>query len=130
MAFQEQWERAVRWYERFRELNHGREHTMPSDNYQDEIYAFFQNCYHLKDWIKNDAAAPARMKQAVEGHISGSPALSLCADLCNASKHFTLNSAPRSGTVPTAGPRQFGLQLGGGANTLTMRVQIQSGGVP
>ena len=42
-----------------------------SDHYQDEAYAFFQNCYHLKDWLKHDPATSA-LAGDVEGYITKS----------------------------------------------------------
>ena len=32
-----------------------------SSDYEDDVYAFFMHCYHLKDWIKNDASVKSRM---------------------------------------------------------------------
>ena len=51
----EQFDRMKRWYDRVRKISEGKAHNLPTDYYQDEVYAFFINCYHLKDWIKNDA---------------------------------------------------------------------------
>ena len=100
---------------------------MPSDNYLDEIYAFFQNCYHIKDWIKNDPQLSASVRGQVENHITQSPELRVCADLCNAQKHFTLRST-RSGSVPQQGPRHFHLGLGVGEEAiLSLRFDVQSG---
>ena len=28
--------------------------------FQDMVWAFFQNCWHVKDWIENDRWFPAR----------------------------------------------------------------------
>ena len=109
----EQYDRMLRWYERFKVLDAGRPHDTPSDNYVDEVYAFFQNCYHLKDWVKNDHALPANVRQAVEAHINGSRALRLCADICNALKHLALTES-RSGEDPSFGPKRYSLTLGAG----------------
>jgi len=89
MQWIEQWERVLRWYARFSRTNEGREHTDASDNYQDEVYAFFQNCFHLKDWIKNDSSVPSDIRDQVEGFMfgpaddrgKGRPAMQICADL-------------------------------------------------
>ena len=114
MGYEEQFARAVRWYERFRELTDGRAHAKESDNYIDEIYAFFQNCYHLKDWIRNDTSAPAAMRNNVqlENYVTGDQALAICADLCNSQKHLTLSKPPRSGSLPVPGARQWSLNVG------------------
>jgi hypothetical protein len=47
--WREQYDRMVRWYDRFETIVLGRPHVMAGDNYVDEVYAFFQNCYHVKD---------------------------------------------------------------------------------
>lgn len=116
MAYIEQYERTKRWYERFRALNSGRPHEVPSDNYVDEIYAFFMNCYHIKDWIKADLSVSAAIRETVEGHINSSQPLRLCADVCNSLKHFRL-TRPRSDENPAFGRKRFALSLGVGQPT-------------
>lgn len=76
----------------------------------DTIYTFFQHCYHIKDWVKNDPSCA--LKDSVEGFISASPQLSLCADICNGSKHLTLTKAPRSGEKPEVGGVQARISMG------------------
>ena len=98
---EEQIARVARHFRRFREYEGG----LPADmgvslDHKDLVYAFFLNCYHLKDWIKADPAlAPLG---DVEAFINRSPALRLCADVCNSSKHFEL-TRPRSNESPTVG---------------------------
>ena len=29
--------------------------------YGDDIWSFFQNCWHLKDWVKNDPSSRSRL---------------------------------------------------------------------
>lgn len=108
--FQDQYARMQRWYVRFEQIVRGRLHDVASDNYVDEIYGFFQNCYHLKDWIKNDPSVPASAQQAVEGYIDASRPLSLCADICNATKHLTLRTS-RSKQSPEFGKKLFKVGL-------------------
>ena len=110
-GWREQYDRTVRWFDRFTELTLGRQHVTVSDSYIDDIYAFFQNCYHLKDWIKNDPALPVSMRTQVEAYISQKRELSICADLCNSLKHLTLSNS-RSGENPTFGNKRYGLHLG------------------
>ncbi len=50
-SYQEQYDRMKRGSSRFAALDQGRSHDVASDNYVDDIYASFMNCYHLKDWI-------------------------------------------------------------------------------
>ena len=97
----EQISRLARHFRRFSEYEAGLPaETGVSPDHKDLVYAFFLNCYHLKDWIKADPAlAPLG---DVETFINNSPALRLCADICNASKHFEL-TRPRSNENPVVG---------------------------
>ena len=97
-SYIEQFDRMKRYFARFKQINDGKTHNQASPNYDDEVYAFFQNCYHLKDWIKNDSACSNWSK--VENLINTSADLSICADLCNALKHLTLTKS-RSAENPT-----------------------------
>jgi hypothetical protein len=114
----------IRWYDRFATLDKGQAHDRPSENYVDDVYAFFQNCYHLKDWIKNDPSLSISSVD-IENFINGSASLLLCADLCNSLKHLSL-TRPRSSKNPTFGPKQYGLTLGGGAPTIRLKYQIDT----
>ena len=53
------------------------------------MLAFFMNCYHLKDWIKNDISDTS-LNAAVEDYINQNACLKLCADICNGAKHLDL----------------------------------------
>lgn len=126
-TWEEQWKRVNRWFERFRETSTGRQHGVDSDNYQDEVYAFFQNCYHLKDWLQADGYSSGLVSD-VEGFINNSDELKLCADLCNGSKHSKLKR-PRTGDTDTGiGPRNFSLTLGTAEPALSVHYEIESGG--
>lgn len=98
--YEEQLERTRRYFTRFKQLNDGMEHSAPSEMYMDDIYAFFQNCYHLKDWLKNDPAYTSHTGQQIEDHVTNTQSLSICADICNGSKHLTFDRRPRSGDEP------------------------------
>lgn len=94
-----QYERMKRWYNRFKEINDGRVAENPNFfYYHDEVYAFFQNCYHLKDWIINDERLSIS-KQIVDDFINQHRCLQICADVCNGSKHFNINNARSQGSV-------------------------------
>jgi hypothetical protein len=131
-AYHEQYDRMKRWYERFAAIDQGRPHDVDSDNYLDEIYAFFLNCYHLKDWIKCDSAVPVKDQQAVEDHITANRSLRLCADICNASKHLKLETKKdgthgRSNENPTFGRTHAALQLGGGnLPTVSLKYEVDT----
>lgn len=84
---------------------------MSSEHYLDDIYAFFQNCYHLKDWLKNDVTFTAYSHAEIESYVSATPALAVCADLCNGIKHLVLSNPPRSGDTPRLGQKTMRVHL-------------------
>jgi hypothetical protein len=116
----EQLARVARHFRRFREYEAG----LPADtgvspDHKDLVYAFFLNCYHLKDWVKTDPAlAPLGN---VETFINNSPELRLCADICNASKHFKL-TCPRSNESPAVGVPNLIV----GKKTVVLRYEIET----
>jgi hypothetical protein len=60
----------------------------------DDFYAFCLVCFHLKDWLKNDASAEVDEK-VVEQYVNGNLWLGLCADLANGAKHLKLRDRSR-----------------------------------
>ncbi|HEY3124111.1 MAG TPA: hypothetical protein VGK70_08600 [Thermoanaerobaculia bacterium] len=66
--------------------------------YDDDLYHFFQDVWHLKDWLKNDPAVSQQVRTSVETDVNGVQALRLAADLANGSKHFELRF-PREGAA-------------------------------
>lgn len=83
----EQFARVKRYHERFREINEGKSHCLNSAYYEDDVYSFFINCHHLKDWIISDPAVTLS-NQNVENWVKVNPALLICADMCNGAKHL------------------------------------------
>jgi hypothetical protein len=118
--YEEQFERVKRWYERFKRIDEGTSHEKNTEYYHDEVYAFFLNCYHLKDWIKNDDTVPRTVTTTVESFVGQSTNLSICADICNSIKHLNLFRPPRSGKAPQWGRRHFKAVIGEGS---TMAVE-------
>lgn len=107
----EQFERVKRYYTRFQKLNDGRPHDVPSEEYIDDVYAFFQNCYHFKEYLKNDSAFTKHSNQDIENFVTNTPALAICADICNGLKHLTLSKPPRSGDTPTIVGKNIALSI-------------------
>jgi hypothetical protein len=65
-----------------------------SDEAADDLWCFFMNCWHLKDWIIHDPTIkiPAeRVKTDVDSYES----LRICADLANRTKHLVLTRPAR-----------------------------------
>jgi len=112
-GYKEQWDRVQRYYDRFQKLNNGMEQTkqtVPLEAYLDDVYTFFQNSHHLKDWLINDSAYTKHTKKQIEDYVSKTQALSICADICNGSKHLFLDDY-RSGDVPKLGKKVITVSL-------------------
>lgn len=120
--YKEQYERIVRWYKRFEKLNQGILHDKDSNNYIDDIYAFFINCYHLKDWIKNDNSIIVDISD-IENFINNSTALSICADVCNGLKHLKITS-PRIDPNTTFGKKHVKMELGTQPTIIALKIEI------
>lgn len=92
----EQFERVKRYLKRIE--NQDRDST----EYDDDLWSFFQNCHHLKDWIINDTDIPDEVKGIetkvggnIEKFVSNNEELRICADLANRSKHLELTRNSR-----------------------------------
>lgn len=109
--YTEQLKRARRYYVRFKRLNDGMEHRDATEAYMDDIVAFFQNCYHIKDWLKNDPGFTKHSSSEIEDYVSKTLSLAICADICNGSKHLDLNRGARSGDVPKIGQKVISLDV-------------------
>lgn len=57
--------------------------------YEDDLIHFFQDCWHLKDWIKNDLSISNRRLIVTDAEANN--ALKIVAALANASKHLVLD---------------------------------------
>jgi len=65
----------------------------------DNLFSFFQNCWHLKDWIKNDDSISKRVRNAVVREVEHTDRLLYCADLANGSKHLLLKNERRGAVL-------------------------------
>ena len=116
---QEQFERMKRWYERIKKIDQGMPHNLsfvnlPSSYFYDEVYAFFLNCYHLRDWIQNDDTVKPLEKEKLKPFIKQNECMRLCADICIGIKHLKRTKSDYSGKDPKFGGREFPLSLEGG----------------
>lgn len=64
--------------------------------FQDNMWSFFQHCWHVKDWVRNDPIVPQATKDLVVTDAEQSRTLTICQDLCNGTKHLKLRT-PQSG---------------------------------
>jgi hypothetical protein len=62
-------------------------------DYEDEVWSFFHNCWHLADWLKNDTQGVAKATRGkIEVEVKSYPALMLIGDLTNKSKNLEVTS--------------------------------------
>ncbi len=76
-SFKQQYERMLRYLKRIEY------ETKSSIEYDDDLWAFFQACWHLKDWIKNDSAVPTSVSKNIEQIVKKYPSIIITADLAN-----------------------------------------------
>lgn len=54
----------------------------------DLLWTFFQHCWHVKDWLKNDLSIDVEVRTATVSAVHRDQRLLLVADLANGAKHF------------------------------------------
>jgi hypothetical protein len=59
---------------------------------EDFLWAFFQNCWHINDWIRHDESLPKTLRDAVSEDVKINTAILMAADLANGMKHFSRKS--------------------------------------
>ncbi|MBD2455523.1 hypothetical protein H6G80_15720 [Nostoc sp. FACHB-87] len=98
------------WYKSARELFgkvyrdkdklHESVSSQDQDRIADAVFNFAVTAYHVKDWLKQEAAKTFT-DEDVEDYVSSCEVLNICRDLCNGSKHRVLNKPPRSTATGT-----------------------------
>ena len=62
-------------------------------DYEDDVWNFFQNCWHLTDWIKNDKQSVAKATRGkIDVEVRSYPALMMVGELTNKSKNLEVTS--------------------------------------
>ena len=56
--------------------------------YDDDLYHFFQDAWHLKDWIKNDPAVPTNVRAQIEKELDNITYFRITADFANGTTHM------------------------------------------
>lgn len=88
-GWQGHYRRTRRWLDRLLEVaNEWDAYSM--DEQIDFVLVFFQNCYHLRDYLLREQAAEQR---ALDEMIRRSRPLRICRDIANGSKHRIITSA-------------------------------------
>ena len=88
--WRDQWDRTLRWFGRVQRI---KDASLKRELYQDDfdvVIAFFQNCYHVRDWLSSSRPElQPRLTAFFRQHFE----MGACRDLCNGFKHKNLTSA-------------------------------------
>lgn len=125
----EQFQRTKRWFKRFEEIQNGRSHTRESEYYQDIVYAFFQNCWHIKDWILNSTNINDSQKSNIKAFFYQNTDMKICRDIANGTKHLTIKKPSIDPNISFS-KREYSIILGGGDPHIEVRYWIQVRGFP
>lgn len=85
--WESQWARVARWFGRTREIQAKSEAVELGAEDIDVLIAFFQNCYHLRDWI---IACRPGLKERLSEFFRQHFEMKACRDICNGFKHKKL----------------------------------------
>src|SRR5713101_4770543 len=84
-SWQDHRNRVGRWHKRLSTIGRGVPPAMSKDEALDDVFAFFMNCYHLRDWV---IGSGFKAEADVDAYIRGNDDLALCRDICTGLKHF------------------------------------------
>lgn len=80
-----QLDRAARWHKRVVSAA-----NTAAPDLEDFTYTFFQNCYHLREWmLQTGGASQLELDEFFARNIE----LQVCRDVCNGTKHLNLSHA-------------------------------------
>jgi hypothetical protein len=96
VGYRSQLDRSRRFLNRVGQANKLVGWTMNDVDFQDMMWAFFQNCWAVSDWLRHDPLAPEVQKSAAWEMVKKSKQLVICQDICNGTKHLKLTT-PHSG---------------------------------
>ena len=72
--------------------------------YEDDVWNFFLNCWHLRDWVKNDRKGVAKATRVkIKGEVNSYPALVLIGELAAKSPHLEVHFSITGGDNKTYG---------------------------
>ena len=84
-----QWNRALRWHARVQRIEEkSKKHELDIGD-MDVVLAFFQNCYHVRDWI---AGCKPEFKNKLADLFRNHFEMGACRDVCNGFKHKALTN--------------------------------------
>jgi len=103
-----QWQRVNRW--------HSRLMAGSAAHREDFLYAFFQNCAFLPEWLRRDLLSGLRQGE-LEDLVKVHAELRLCQDIANATKYFALDD-PKMSREFSAAREYVPAPVGGAASSV------------
>ncbi len=89
IGYRDRLDRARRFLERIeRSVDDMGDDGITHVDFQHIVWAFFQNCWHVKDWVLYDPLVDQVTKDAVCKRAHDSGVLRVCQDMCNGTKHL------------------------------------------
>ncbi|MBS3136500.1 hypothetical protein J4401_06100 [Candidatus Woesearchaeota archaeon] len=93
----EQFARVNRWKERLDKIRFSNSPESNLDYHYDFIYAFFTNCYHLRDFLRHSKVIQTNL---VDDFFANNKEMQICRDICNESKHCILDTPSIGAKIP------------------------------
>lgn len=81
--WQGQMERMHRWHDRVQ-----RACAAGSPDVEDFVFAFFQNCFTLREWVEKTSPLS---KTDLDTFMESTPEMRICRDICNGTKHYSIS---------------------------------------
>lgn len=85
----------IRSYKKLEKIQTNNGNEISNTDSRDAVENFFNQCYHLKDWLKKDTKI--KLILDIENYVNNSINLSLASDYCNTFKHAGLDKKSKSG---------------------------------
>jgi len=91
-----QYGRMMRWFKRLKNISRRRK-KVSSILGEDYIYAFFKECWHLKDWLADEV--DMNIRQDLKEALGSSEAMIICDCLANGMKHKNIQINNKRKTI-------------------------------
>jgi len=88
LGWRGQLDRVRRWHKRVREIGWEPGFSGGTVDNLDVLFAFFQNCYHLRDWLERSRTMS---KQQLDNFFQEHEEMQICRDICNGTKHLEIS---------------------------------------
>jgi len=97
------------------------------DEYKDDVLAFFEVGWSLKDWIRNSQQIAESATKEAEKYAKGNISLRICADIANRSKHLKLTFKREDADIHKRNTIIHAAPPGKGYGELRFQIRLDSG---